>query len=104
MDQEKLIADATKIIVEQANPNRIILFGSRARGEAQSESDLDLLIIVPDGASSIAARRAIGRALISPDASYDLIVYTESEYENKRREGWSIFDEIDRDGKVIYAA
>jgi len=104
MDQDELIANATKIIVEKSRPKRIILFGSRARGEAQSDSDLDLLIIVPDGASSIAARRAIGRALISPDASYDLIVYTESEYKNKRREGWSIFDEIDRDGKVIYAA
>ncbi len=104
MDQEKLIADATKIIVEKANPKRIILFGSRARGEAHMDSDLDLLIIVPDGLSSIEARRAIGRALISPDASYDLIVYTESEYDKKKGEGWSIFDEIDRDGKVIYAA
>jgi uncharacterized protein len=104
MDQDELIADATKIIVEKANPKRIILFGSRARGEAQADSDLDLLIIVPDGTSSIDARRAIGRALISPETSYDLIVYTESEYGRMKLEGWSIFEEIDRDGKVIYAA
>jgi predicted nucleotidyltransferase len=104
MYQDELIADATKIIVEKANPKRIILFGSRARGEAHQDSDLDLLIILPDGASSSEAKKTIGRALMSPFASFDLIVYTESEYEKKRREGWSIFDEIDRDGSVIYAA
>jgi len=41
---------------------------------------------------------------MSPFASLDLLVYAESEYDKKRREGWSIFDETDRDGSVIYAA
>ena len=104
MDQVELIASATRIIVDRANPKRIVLFGSRARGDAHQDSDLDLLVILPDGASSSEARKAIGRALISPFASFDLIVYTESEYTQKRLEGWSIFDEIDRDGSVVYAA
>jgi predicted nucleotidyltransferase len=65
MHQDELIADATKIIVEKANPKRIILFGRRARGDAHKASDL---------------------ALMSP------------------REGWILFDEISRDGKVVYAA
>lgn len=104
MDQDQLIADATKIIVEKANPKRIVLFGSRARGEAHVDSDLDFLVILPDGTSSTEIRKAIDHALMSPYASYDLIVYTESEYELKLREGWIIFDEISRDGKVVYAA
>ncbi len=104
MDQSEMIATATKTIVERANPLRIILFGSRARGEARQDSDLDLLIILPDGSSSSEVRKSIGRALISPFASFDLIVYTESEFGKKRLEGWSIFDEIERDGNVIYAA
>ena len=38
------------------------------------------------------------------DSDLDLLVYTESEYDEKRLEGWSIFDEIDRDGNVIDTA
>ena len=90
--------------MERANPKRIILFGSRARGEAHEDSDLDLLIIMPDGTSSREARKALDHALMSAYASYDLIGYTESEYEMKLHEGWILFDEISRDGKVIYAA
>ena len=104
MDQETLIADAKKIIVEKANPKRIILFGSRARGEAHNDSDLDLLIILPDGVSSSELRRSMDRALASPDASFDLLVYTESGYAKKPGEDWILFDEISRDGKVVYAA
>ena len=104
MNQDEMIAEATKIIVEKAKPKRIILFGSRARGEARKDSDLDFLVILPDGTSSSDIRKAIDHALMSPYASYDLIVYTESEYEMKLREGWMIFDEISRDGKVVYAA
>jgi predicted nucleotidyltransferase len=103
MNQDELIANATKIIVERAKPKRIILFGSRARGEAHKDSDLDLLVIIPDGASSNEIRRATDRALASPDASFDLLVYTESEYVKKLSEGWILFDEISRDGKVVYA-
>ena len=104
MDQDELIADATRIIVEKARPKRIILFGSRARGEAHEDSDVDLLIIVPDGKSSSELRSIIAIALMSAYASFDVMVYTESEYDRKLHEGWIIFDEIARDGRVVYAA
>jgi predicted nucleotidyltransferase len=74
MDRDELIANATKIIVAKANPKRIILFGSRARGEAKADSDVDLLIIVPDGKSSSELRSIIAIALMSADASFDVIV------------------------------
>jgi uncharacterized protein len=104
MDQAEMIARATKIIVERADPIRIVLFGSRGRGDAHKDSDLDLLIIVADGTPTGDMKRDIGLALQSAEASFDLILYTETAYERKRNEGWILFDEISRDGKVIYAA
>lgn len=44
------------------------------------------------------------RRLIDPDVSYDILVLTESGYRDKSREGWLLFAEIERDGKILYAA
>ena len=38
-----------RAIVEEAHPRRVILFGSVARGEARDSSDIDLLVVIPDG-------------------------------------------------------
>ncbi len=49
--KRKVLADVIRRVVEAAQPDRIILFGSAARGEMRPNSDLDLLVI--KGASSI---------------------------------------------------
>lgn len=58
---------------------RIVLFGSRARGDAQPDSDYDVLVLVesevPFVARQAAARRAVGRV----GAPLDLLVYTPAE-------------------------
>jgi predicted nucleotidyltransferase len=41
------IAEAVRLLVETAHPDKIILFGSQARGDAGADSDLDLLVILP---------------------------------------------------------
>jgi predicted nucleotidyltransferase len=104
MGDEKLLAIAKGIILEITSPKRIILFGSWARGEVQENSDIDLLVVVPDGTSTKEIATAIRCALISPFASYDILVFAEGEFELKRKEGWRFFEEIARDGKIVYAA
>jgi predicted nucleotidyltransferase len=42
---ERLLLAATRVIVDRFEPDKVILFGSRARGDARAESDYDLLII-----------------------------------------------------------
>lgn len=45
--EEMLLAEMVRRIVEAVRPERVILFGSRARGEARAGSDFDLLIVAP---------------------------------------------------------
>ncbi|MBF0603836.1 MAG: nucleotidyltransferase domain-containing protein [Nitrospirae bacterium] len=42
---QKLLTQAIRIIVEVADPEQVILFGSHARGEARTDSDFDLLVV-----------------------------------------------------------
>jgi predicted nucleotidyltransferase len=45
----EIVSEMVRRIVETAHPLRIILFGSAARGEMDENSDLDVLVIMPDG-------------------------------------------------------
>lgn len=46
-DADDTLTQITQCIVEHFKPQRIVLFGSRARGDARSDSDYDLLIVAP---------------------------------------------------------
>jgi predicted nucleotidyltransferase len=48
---ERLLRTATRVIVDRFAPDKVILFGSRARGDARADSDYDLLIIGESGDS-----------------------------------------------------
>lgn len=52
---DALIAAMVSVLVEEADPERVILFGSRGRGDARDDSDVDLIVVeadlsAPDGA------------------------------------------------------
>ena len=58
----EFLAPVVKRIVEAVHPSRVILFGSAARGESGPHSDLDLLIVMPDGIHRRQTARRIYRA------------------------------------------
>src|ERR1035437_11176973 len=70
---------AVKTAVEIAQPSRVILFGSWARGEAQWDSDLDLAVLMPDLAEQElgSLHRALRRNLDELPMTIDLVVTTE---------------------------
>ncbi len=98
MDEAKVLDEAKRIILRETRATRIVLFGSRARGNAVKDSDFDLFVLIPDGISTREAEKSIRLALISPDVSFDIVVCTESEFNAGKDEGWLLLSEIEAEG------
>ncbi len=72
--------------IRQALPQirNLLLFGSQARGDAKPDSDIDLLLIVPDGEDRIAMAVAARRSLMGMGLGFDVLVIGESEWQRVR--------------------
>jgi predicted nucleotidyltransferase len=104
--EQELIRAMVDIIVREANPEQIILFGSRARGDARPDSDVDLLIIESEPFSIQRSRRKeAGRlwmALASIDVSKDLLLYSRDEVEARKDSLNHVVGRAFREGKVLH--
>ena len=90
-------------IVKTASPEKIILFGSAARGEMGSNSDIDLLVVKAD----IHRRRLaqeIYRNLLGIGYAVDVIVATPEDIERYKDSFALVIEPALREGKVIYAS
>ncbi|MBS1712718.1 MAG: nucleotidyltransferase domain-containing protein [Armatimonadetes bacterium] len=84
--------------------HRVLLFGSRGRGEAREDSDLDVLVIA-DSEVPFVPRQAIAyQAMAGRQFSLDLVVCTPAEFEAAREVIGSTAYWADREGKLVYAA
>jgi predicted nucleotidyltransferase len=79
MQQDQVLEQVVKRITATIQPDRIVLFGSRARGDARSGSDYDLLVIRQS--SEPRYRRAVPLyvALADLPVEVDVLVYTPQE-------------------------
>lgn len=82
--------------------SQVILFGSLARGEATPRSDVDLLIVVKENKEKNVRKKIRSKLGKKWDADFSLIVRSTDQLENMREEGTSLYEEIQRDGIVIY--
>ena len=91
-------------IAEDFHPERIILFGSHARGDAVPDSDVDLLVIMPlNGKSPHHHAAQIYLKCRSP-FPVDILVRTREEFEHRQRTRDWFIREIAREGIILYAA
>jgi predicted nucleotidyltransferase len=99
-----LLAEVVRRIVEVARPERIILFGSAARGEMTPDSDLDVLVVK----SGVDHRRRLAQDiymnLSGVGVGVDVIVLTPEDIEAQRDSVGSIVGPALDEGRVIYAA
>jgi predicted nucleotidyltransferase len=91
-------------IVEAVDPIRIILFGSAARGEEHEGSDVDLLVVMPDGAHRRHTAQAIYPSLLGTGVAVDVLVATPSDLERYGDSPGLVYREIMREGVELYAA
>lgn len=89
-------------VAADGKPNRIVLFGSYARGDAREDSDVDLLVIedeVPDRAHEMVRLRRLLRPLRVPA---DILVYSEDEVRRWGDQPGSALYWALREGKVVH--
>jgi predicted nucleotidyltransferase len=99
-----LLAEIVRRIVEVASPDRIIMFGSGARGEMKPDSDLDFLVIK----AGVEHRRKLVQQvylnLFGITVPVDVIVVTPEDAEQSRKCIGTIIGPAMQDGIEVYAA
>jgi len=99
---EPPVETIVRTIAEAFRPRRIVMFGSRARGDTRCHSDLDLMVEMETGAPPAERARAISALFGLRRWAMDLIVYTPQEVAQQRRYRNSLVRIIEAEGKVLY--
>ena len=98
-----VLDETVQRLVDEFQPEQIILFGSRAWGLPDEDSDFDLLVIV--GSSDVGpterARRAY-RSIRGLDVDAEILVKTRAEFDRFRGVPASLEHKICQEGKVLY--
>ena len=91
-------------IVETVQPRRIILFGSAARGQMGPHSDVDLLVVMPDGVHRRRTAQAIYLGLSGFGIAKDIVVVTEGDVRALGDNPSLVLFPALREGREIYRA
>ncbi len=101
MIDENIIQDFCRRIIQEFQPERIILFGSYATGRPTPDSDVDLLVILPfEGKNFYKSLEILNRT--DPKFPIDLLARTPENTERPYREGDPLIREALDRGKVLY--
>lgn len=99
---DELAERIAKKIVEEIHPDKVILFGSRARGEDGPESDVDLAVVYSGPKTKKDIRRQINRLFLDRDFSMDVFVITPDEMEKYRHVANTLAREVAERGVALY--
>lgn len=102
----ELLDQMVQAIVDEVDPDQVILFGSCARGDNREDSDVDLLVIESEPFGKTRSRRLeavrLWRALSSFVVPKDIVVYSRNEALRWRGSVNHILGRAFREGKVLY--
>lgn len=102
-DASAAIEELVHRIAERFSPDRIILFGSHARGDAREDSDIDLLVLFSEVDDPHARAAEIYAALVGYSAMpKDIVVSTSARFERYRNVVNTIYWPAAREGRLLY--
>ena len=91
-------------VVEASHPLKITLFGSATRGELGPDSDIDLLVVMPEGTHRRQTAQHLYRQIRGLGVSFDILVATPDDLETHKDNIGLIYQTVLREGKQVYAA
>jgi predicted nucleotidyltransferase len=99
---QETLAEIIRRVVEVAQPERIVLFGSAARGEMGPNSDVDLLVVKRGKFDHGSLTGDIYQALYGVGQAVDVVVVTPEEVERHRNTHWRVVAPALREGREVY--
>lgn len=104
MVSAETIDKLVRTLVAAANPTKVILFGSYARGDARDDSDIDFLIVEPTVHSKREEMVRLRRLLRPFRVPVDLIVVSEMEFNDWAHLAGTVFYWANTEGKLLHEA
>ena len=102
MTTDAVISTMVERIVERHRPLRVVLFGSRARGTAREDSDVDLLVVLDEAPDKRGVAVDIRVALSDMPVAKDIIVTTPDDIANRGHVVGTVLRAALREGTVLY--
>jgi predicted nucleotidyltransferase len=102
--EQAILDEIVRRVVEVAHPDRIILFGSAARGETGPDSDVDLLVVKSGVPHRGRLEEEIYLSFFGLTVPVDVVVATPEDIEQYRDQVGTIIGPALQEGKEIYAA
>lgn len=100
-----VLAEIVRRLAAAYEPERIYLFGSKARGDAGPDSDYDLMVVVPDDAPPARRRSRLAyEALRGTGRAADVLVCTRSSFDSRLHVRASLPATIVSEGRLLHAA
>jgi predicted nucleotidyltransferase len=99
------LAEIVRRLIDAYQPERIYLFGSRARSDFGTDSDYDLLVVVPDSVSPERKRSRLAyEVLRGTGVAADILVWTEEAFDQRLHLRASLPFAVVAEGKLLYAS
>ena len=103
--QDAALAEIVRRLVEAYQPERVYLFGSKARGDAGVNSDYDLMVVVPEDAPAERRRSRLAyEVLWGTGTAADVLVWTRRQFEDRLHVRASLPATVMREGRLLHAA
>lgn len=98
----KTISNVVYLIVSEVDPDKIFLLGSYATGQANEDSDIDLLVVKDTPEPRHKRSIEIQRLLIGSKLPVDILVYTNDEFEKEKSINYSFINSAIQGAQLLY--